>query len=165
MSHFSFNPHFVLALLSLTVASAWFTGSHAADDSSVEVLESEIEFVQSSVRAIRDIECSANPRAKELLCSSSVRRTLWVFTLPGHFAHPAVVERTMLVQEPGSHNSTQSKRESGTQGHKRQDRQRSHRTLGADWLELPHVDMLLIAPVAVFVWRASHFVRKIRSVS
>jgi hypothetical protein len=60
---------------------------------------SEIELIQSQIEAAADVTCQDYKDANERLCSSSERRTIWVFTLPAHPAHPATVQRKMKIHD------------------------------------------------------------------
>ena len=48
------------------------------------------------VRSIPDVQCQNTPR-HELSCLSDKLRAIWVFTIPGHPAHPAVSTGVLVV--------------------------------------------------------------------
>jgi len=60
----------------------------------------QLETYKSEVQAIPGIECR-EIEAHQLQCTSNAQFTIWIFTLPGHPAHPAVTQAVMLVQRDG----------------------------------------------------------------
>lgn len=84
-------------------AAAWITlglstWNSAAQDRSpaVEVNASVVAAKQAGIVGKAD-ECENLASTHQLICSSESLQTIWVFTQPGHPAHPAFVERKMVM--------------------------------------------------------------------
>jgi hypothetical protein len=65
-----------------------------------KITPEQLEIYKSEVQAIPDIQCQ-EIGAYQRQCTSSAQFTIWIFTLPGHLAHPAVTQAVMLVQRDG----------------------------------------------------------------
>ena|SRR5437016_6283137 len=65
----------------------------------LKVTADQLGHYLREIRAIPDVICRSSSEAYELLCSSESQNTIWVFTTPGHPAHPAVVRRTMTFDK------------------------------------------------------------------
>jgi hypothetical protein len=88
-------PQWVLMLPLLLGGPLTVLGQAPADGSSSQVTAQQIAQELQRVRAVRDISCQPSDEVHELVCSSELQKTIWIFTLPGHPAHPALVRRTM----------------------------------------------------------------------
>lgn len=53
---------------------------------------------RSEVQGFAHVMCRSDP-SHQLICDSLSQRTIWVFTLDGHAAHPAVSRGQMVVAE------------------------------------------------------------------
>jgi hypothetical protein len=62
-----------------------------------KITPEQLETYKSEIQAIPDIQCQ-EIGAHQRQCTSSAQFTIWLFTLPGHPAHPAVTQAVMLVQ-------------------------------------------------------------------
>ena len=65
-----------------------------------KITAEQLGTYKSEVQAIPDIQCQ-EIGAHQRQCTSNVQFTIWIFTLPGHPAHPAVTQAVMLVQRDG----------------------------------------------------------------
>ncbi|MGC1458269.1 MAG: hypothetical protein WA825_08350 [Steroidobacteraceae bacterium] len=52
----------------------------------------------AEVKALPDVQCMED-RINQLTCNSSEQHTIWVFTTPGHPAHPAVSRGVIVMQQ------------------------------------------------------------------
>jgi hypothetical protein len=52
--------------------------------------------LRTGVRAIVDVKCHDDRERLNYICSSDERKSVWIFTVPEHPAHPAVVEREVM---------------------------------------------------------------------
>ena len=93
-------------LAALVIASLFATPSLA--DNSVpprfptgQVSSADIQAYLAEVKAIPDVRCE-EAAAHQLKCDSGAQRTIWVFTLEGHPAHPAVSRGVMVVNRIGT---------------------------------------------------------------
>jgi hypothetical protein len=58
----------------------------------------QISQLMQQVRVLVDIRCKSDLNA-QLICDSSSMRTIWTFTLFGHPADPAVVQRILTTRD------------------------------------------------------------------
>ena len=65
-----------------------------------KITAEQLGTYKSEVQAIPGIECR-EIGAHQRQCTSNAQFTIWIFTLPGHPAHPAVTQAVMLVQRDG----------------------------------------------------------------
>ena len=65
-----------------------------------KITSEQLETYKSEVQAIPDIQCQ-EIEAHQRQCTSNAQFTIWIFTLSGHPAHPAVTQAVMLVQRDG----------------------------------------------------------------
>jgi len=63
-----------------------------------KITPQQLETYKSEIQAIPGIECH-EISAHERQCTSNTQFTIWIFTLPGHPAHPAVTRAVMLLQQ------------------------------------------------------------------
>jgi hypothetical protein len=63
-----------------------------------KITPEQLETYKSEIQAIPGIECHEIP-AHQRQCTSNAQFTIWIFTLPGHPAHPAVTQSVMLLQQ------------------------------------------------------------------
>ena len=90
---------FPLALLLATTAIAFAQPSQPPPKRfpTETITPEQLETYKSEVQAIPDIECH-EIGAHQRQCTSNAHFTIWIFTLSGHPAHPAVTQAVMLVQ-------------------------------------------------------------------
>jgi hypothetical protein len=90
---------FPLALLLATTAIALAQPSQPPPKRfpTEKITAEQIGTYKSEVQAIPGIECR-EIEAHQLQCTSNAQFTIWIFTLSGHPAHPAVTQAVMLVQ-------------------------------------------------------------------
>jgi hypothetical protein len=60
------------------------------------ITPTEWESYLSEVNAIPDVRCEKTPKS-ELYCVSDMRTSVWVFTIEGHPAHPAIATGVLVV--------------------------------------------------------------------
>jgi hypothetical protein len=63
-----------------------------------EITEQQWQKYLAEVRAGPDVSCEERQDSLQYICDSSAKYTIWIFTLPGHAAHPAVTRGIMLIQ-------------------------------------------------------------------
>ena len=63
-----------------------------------KITPEQLETYKSEIQAIADIECH-EITAHQRQCTSNAQFTIWIFTLPGLPAHPAVTRAVMLLQQ------------------------------------------------------------------
>jgi hypothetical protein len=91
--------HIVAAIASLLLATAALAdGPVAPRYADAHVTAAQIRGYQSEVEAKADARFK-NDSANQRICDSSSEMTIWVFTLPGHPAHPAVSRGVMVFAE------------------------------------------------------------------
>jgi hypothetical protein len=61
-----------------------------------QITLSDWQTYLDEVRSIPDVRCQNTPR-RELSCLSDKLRAIWVFTSPGHPAHPAISTGVLVV--------------------------------------------------------------------
>ena len=93
---------FPLALLLTTTAIALAQPSQPPPKRfpTEKITAEQLGPYKSEVQAIPGIECH-EIGAHQRQCTSNAQFTIWIFTLPGHPAHPAVTQAVMLVQRDG----------------------------------------------------------------
>jgi hypothetical protein len=69
--------------------------AQSTPQSSSRVTSDRINRDLQEVQSVPDVRCQSSKDTHQLVCSSESLSTIWVFTTPGHPAHPAVVQRTM----------------------------------------------------------------------
>jgi hypothetical protein len=88
----------LVLLLATTIALAQQSQPPPKRFPSEKITPEQLETYKTEIQAIPGIECHeiwANQRQ----CTSNARFTIWILTLPGHPAHPAVTQGVMLVQQ------------------------------------------------------------------
>lgn len=70
-------------------------GGGIPQDGGGKISEARFKDYLLAVRAVPDLKCERD-NFKQLICRSRARATEWVFTVPGHTAHPAVVQRRRI---------------------------------------------------------------------
>lgn len=86
-----------LAILMLGDCS--MTASAGNDASLVSGKHVTADWLTNFARDIRlrhDVQCTSSTESREVTCSSAEMKSFWTFTMLGHRAHPAVVQRTMI---------------------------------------------------------------------
>lgn len=63
-----------------------------------KITAEQLETYKSEIQAIPGIECR-EIWAHQRQCTSNAQFTIWIFTVPGHPAHPAVTRAVMLLQQ------------------------------------------------------------------
>jgi hypothetical protein len=86
--------HTACLLVALGLALVLATGAYATEVAGPRFPQSQIAKAQfnaylAEVQRMSDTLCRDDP-PNEFICSSGSQQTIWVFTRPGHPAHPAV---------------------------------------------------------------------------
>jgi len=84
--------------LSSCIVVALANGSVAPRFASAKITVAEIEQFRLEVEAKADVRCKSDT-AQQRICDSASEMTIWVFTQPGHAAHPAVSRGTMIFSQ------------------------------------------------------------------
>jgi hypothetical protein len=92
------------ANLILAIAFAMSSSAFAADPSArfpnEQISLADWQAYLDEVKLISDVHCDVTPK-NELYCLSDSRGSVWVFTIDGHPAHPAVVTGVMVTAPHG----------------------------------------------------------------
>ncbi len=105
----------LLGLFALTSANA--------DDAvpprfpALQISTDEWKAYLAEVKAIPDVKCMED-RINQLVCNSSEQHTIWIFTTPGHPAHPAVSRGVMVMQQTDKGPSVGIDRSGNYAGHR-----------------------------------------------
>jgi hypothetical protein len=85
----------------MSIAHVGLAGEPSLAATTTQTTRQQIEATIRGVRARPGISCKLSEAQDEVMCSASAETTIWVFTTTGHPGHPALVERTMVVQPDG----------------------------------------------------------------
>ena len=90
-----------LAVALLLVCSARADGPLTPRFPTGHVSAADLQAFLAEVKVIPDTRCAPGP-LHQLICDSSTQRTMWVFTLEGHPALPAVSRGVMVITPTAS---------------------------------------------------------------
>ena len=88
----------LVLLLATTIALAQQSQAPPKRFPAEKITPGQLESYKTEIEAIPGIECH-EISAHQRQCTSNARFTIWIFTLQGHPAHPAVTQGVMLVQQ------------------------------------------------------------------
>ena len=112
------RPGLYLMLLGLFA----LTSANAEEAISPRFATSQISMEQwnaylAEVKAVPDVQCKED-QINEYICNSSEQHTIWIFTTPGHPAHPAVSRGVMVMQQTDKGPSVGIDRSGNYAGHR-----------------------------------------------
>jgi hypothetical protein len=87
-----------LLLVATIVESAQDSAPPAPRFPTARITADQLGAYTAEVQSISDIQCR-DIWAHQRECSSDVQKTIWIFTLPGHPAHPAVSRGIMIIRQ------------------------------------------------------------------
>jgi hypothetical protein len=70
----------------------------AADESDTLISVADWSLIRDTVQHAPDVQCETQSEPPHLICDSAARRTIWLFTEPGHAAHPAYIQRILVLE-------------------------------------------------------------------
>jgi hypothetical protein len=88
----------------LAVMPSWANGPVTPRFAKPQTTAADLKLFQAEVEKKDDVRCK-NDNNFQRVCDSPSEMTIWVFTLPGHPAHPAASRGVMVFSESGGSTS------------------------------------------------------------